>query len=153
MSRALRKRYGRAHAHEIIARRTTHDGKPVQFWSDGAITVGPETGNEYVAKKVDKDILWAIAGDVALYNARELPRLVKAGRKALTANPRGDIADLRVAMRKNAAVGALIPTANLTDAQRAAILASQKRTQWFDPQTGTLTYAPGFLPGERRQRR
>lgn len=147
MSRALRRRYGRArHTHEVVARRHTADGVLVQFWSDGAITVGHEMQNRVVAKAVPKDALWAVAGDVSLYDASEVSALVRAARKAP-----GDVTAVRLAMRAHAPKRST--AADLTDAQREAILASQKRTQWFDPQTGILQYAPGFLPSEQRRRR
>ena len=153
--KGLRKRHGRAaHAHEVMARRRTADGQLVQVWSDGAITVGHETSNRYAGKKIPRSLLWVIADDVSLYDAREVTALVKAARKALSQHPSGDTATLRVAMRQNVPrLGPPVRTANLTDAQREAILASQKRTQWFDPQTGVLTYAPGYLPSEVARRK
>ena len=75
---------------------------------------------------------------------------MKAARAALKKHPRGNAATIRAEMRKGAAIGS--PTVYMTDAQREAILASQKRSNWFDPQTGTLMYAPGMSPGERRRR-
>jgi hypothetical protein len=67
----------------VIARRTTYDGVPVQLWSDGTITAGPERANHYVAKHVDRRVLWLVAGDVALYDESELKKLVAGARKAL----------------------------------------------------------------------
>ena len=83
-----RRRYGHAHAHDIIARRETYDGVPVQFWSDGAITAGPERGNHYVAKGLDHRILWIVSGEVGLYDETEIAKLVKGARKALDAHVR-----------------------------------------------------------------
>lgn len=91
MRRGLRRRYGRAaHSHEVVATRKTHDGETVQFWSDGAITLGHPFNNKLVSRDVPRDLIWIIAGDVSSYTASELPGLVKAARKALThrTNPR-----------------------------------------------------------------
>lgn len=87
--RRLRRRYGRAtHSHEIVARRSTYDGVPVQFWSDGAVTSGPERSNRYVAKGLDRRVLLLVAGDVSLYDEAELRSLVKGARKALDGHVR-----------------------------------------------------------------
>lgn len=74
--------------HEVIARRHTFDGQLVQFWSDGAITVGHELSNRLVARNVSRKILWLIANDVSLYDAAEVKVLVKAARKALDLHER-----------------------------------------------------------------
>lgn len=68
---------------EIIATRTTADGVQVQFWTDGAVTMGtPRAAMPFVAKGLARRLAWLVAGDVALYDAGEVKALVKAARKA-----------------------------------------------------------------------
>jgi hypothetical protein len=73
----------------IIARRSTSDGKHVCLWSDGLLTwafgfrirgaARPRTeqdrGQAFMAA-------WLVLGDVELYDADEIPTLVKAARWA-----------------------------------------------------------------------
>ena len=74
--------------HEVIARRRSFDGTLVQFWSDGAITVGHECQNVLVAKALPRKALWLIAGEVCLYADSEIRGLIKAARKALDMHTR-----------------------------------------------------------------
>lgn len=67
---------------EVIAIRSTFDGDTVQFWSDGAITIGHPMNNRLVARNLPRMAVWAIAGDVSLYDAAEVKALIKAARKA-----------------------------------------------------------------------
>ena len=74
--------------YEVIARRHTYDGQLVQIWSDGALTVGPESGNRIVARRMSRMVAWLVAGDVSVFTASELPGLVKAARKAVDMHER-----------------------------------------------------------------
>lgn len=69
-------------AHVVIAKRHTHDRQLVEFWSDGAITVGHQYQNKIVARGLPRQLINLIAEDVSLYDADELKKLVAAARKA-----------------------------------------------------------------------
>ena len=61
----------------VMATRTTFDGATVQFWTDGAVTVGHPMSNRLVARALPRSVVWAVAGDAA-----EVRGLIKAARKA-----------------------------------------------------------------------
>lgn len=65
---------------EVIARRTTYDGKRVLFWDDGAVTSGM---NWYVkgGKLKTTSMLWALADEVSLYDWSELPTLLRVAKR------------------------------------------------------------------------
>lgn len=67
-------------AAEIMATRRTCDGKRVDFWTDGAVTIGHF--HNIVARRVHHDIAWIIAGEVCVYDLSELKGLIAAARKA-----------------------------------------------------------------------
>jgi hypothetical protein len=131
MTRALRRRYGRAGADpEVVSTRKTHDGVTVRLHQDGAIS----NRTHFIGRvKLPTSIMWRVWGDIESYTHEEIPALIKQAKKLGSWPP--------AAPRSR-------PTAEESD----RILAGQKRTQWFDPTTGVLTYAPGFLPAERRRR-
>lgn len=75
---------------EAMATRRTADGKLVQFWTDGAVTVGLlavcvrgcGVSRSESARDLDRVACWLLAGEVTLYDAAELPAAVKAARRA-----------------------------------------------------------------------
>ncbi len=70
-------------ANEIMAQRETTDGTKVQFWTDGAVTMGnPRQSMPFVARGLARRLAWIVAGDVDLYDASEVKGLIKAVRKA-----------------------------------------------------------------------
>lgn len=85
--RAARKSRMFAHA-TVMARRRTFDGVLVQFWTDGAITVGHEMQNRIVARGLPIQMMFLIAGEICVYNADEIRALVKAARKVLDKHDR-----------------------------------------------------------------
>lgn len=118
---------------EIISTRKTYDGITVNLHKDGSVS----DRRAYVSRsKLPTNVMWRFWGDISLYDWAEIPALIKQVNKLGTWPP----------PRRARAT-------NLTEAQRLAILASQKRTRWFDPQTGVLMYASGFLPGDRQHQR
>jgi hypothetical protein len=73
----------------VIAQRKTFDGADVEFWSDGAITLGNRrVAAPVVARGLPRDVQLMIAGDVCLYDAAEVRRLIKAARRAQDAHAR-----------------------------------------------------------------
>lgn len=72
-----------ANQNEIMATRTTIDGAQVQFWTDGAVTMGnPRQHMPFVARGLAARWAWLVADDVGLYLASEVKGLIKAVRKA-----------------------------------------------------------------------
>lgn len=70
-------------ATEIMARRTTADGVQVQFWTDGAVTIGnPRGRTPFVARSLARRWAWIVADDISWYDASEIKALIKAVRKA-----------------------------------------------------------------------
>jgi hypothetical protein len=68
---------------DVMAIRTTADGVAVQFWTDGAVTIGnPRAATPFVARGLLRELAWLVAGDVCLYDASEVKVLIKAARKA-----------------------------------------------------------------------
>ena len=73
----------------IIARRSTADGKHVCLWSDGLLTwafgyhiKGAARPRTQAAREQAFTAAWLVLGDVELYDADEIPTLVKAARWA-----------------------------------------------------------------------
>lgn len=75
---------------EIIARRKTADDKAVALWSDGSLTWGgvgtviKGSANPRTAAQIEEALAagWLVMGDVELYDADEVPRLIEVARKA-----------------------------------------------------------------------
>ena len=74
---------------EVIARRSTADGKHVLLWSDGSLTwaLGHAIkGSAFPRTREQSERAlragWLLLGDVELYDSNEIPTLVKAARWA-----------------------------------------------------------------------
>ena len=67
---------------ESIAQRRTMDGQIVEFYSDGAVTIGHPMCNRLVARDVPRAIAFIVADEVCSVDASEVKALVAAGRKA-----------------------------------------------------------------------
>ena len=126
---------------EIVSTRKTHDGVTVFLHEDGSVSDRARFASR---AKLPPAIMWRVWGDISVYDYHELPALILRAKKLGYWPPAAP-------GRPHTRIVSQARTANLTDAQHEAILASQKRTRWFDPQTGVLTYAPGFLPNERKR--
>lgn len=83
---------GTATTHEI-ARRTTLDGATIRFWSDGTLTGQWHDLPGIGRKRLPGPALWALASEVCITTAEELPARFRAYREATGATP----ADCRVA--------------------------------------------------------
>lgn len=78
---------------ELLATRTTADGKMVGLWSDGVVTVGylhthvRGAGVAMTAEKRAENVRagWLLLCEVAVYDTAELPAAVCAARKAASA--------------------------------------------------------------------
>jgi hypothetical protein len=85
---------------EIIARRRTSDGKSVLLWNDGTLTWGmydaikgsPRARTDPQIREA-LDAGWLVVGEIELYEADEVPRLIEAARKV--ARRGGSAGDLR----------------------------------------------------------
>lgn len=73
---------------EIIARRKTSDDKAVSLWSDGSLTWGAwnvikgsphAKTDEQIREALDAG--WLVMGEIELYDADEVPRLIEVARK------------------------------------------------------------------------
>lgn len=87
-------------ADEVIARRTTADGKTVVLWSDGSLTwgrmgtviKGSPHARTPAQKQEAREAGWRVLGEVELYDAAEVPRLIAAARKvARSGGTPGDV--------------------------------------------------------------
>lgn len=74
---------------EVIARRKSFDGVTVKLWSDGAVTLGinllaadSRTRSSYETQK-NVDAGWLAMGEVELYDAAEVRKLVQTARVAV----------------------------------------------------------------------
>ncbi len=68
---------------EIMAIRATANDVQVQFWTDGAVTMGnPRVAMPLVARGLARRLAWIVADDVGLYEAGEIKALIKAARAA-----------------------------------------------------------------------
>ena len=67
----------------IIASRKTADDKRIYLWSDGDLTwaFGHAVSGVRLPRDGDLTVGWAVLGDVALYDAAEVPQLIKAAQK------------------------------------------------------------------------
>jgi hypothetical protein len=111
---------------EIVSSRMTHDDVRVHLHKDGSVS----TRSHFFRVRLPVSVMWRAWEDVSLYDYNELSAFIKQVKK----------------------LGTWPPKRRPTNAESEAILAGQKRTMWFNPQTGILTYAPGFLPSERKRR-
>jgi hypothetical protein len=92
---------------EIIARRRTSDGKSVLLWNDGTLTWGmydaikgsPRVRTDAQIREA-LDAGWLVMGEIELYEADEVPRLIEAARKV--ARRGGAVGDLRREFAKDA---------------------------------------------------
>lgn len=92
---------------EIIARRQTSDGKSVLLWNDGTLTWGmydsikgsPRARTDSQIREA-LDAGWLVVGEIALYEADEVPRLIEVARKV--ARRGGSTSDLRSEFAKAA---------------------------------------------------
>jgi hypothetical protein len=73
---------------EIIGRGKTADGKSVQLWSDGTLTWGLGNaikGSPHARTPAQVEVArragWLVLGDVSIYDADEVSRLIAAARK------------------------------------------------------------------------
>lgn len=82
-------------APEIIARRSTFDGKIVAVYSDGDIADG--AGVTFTRHRpLDVATALLVADEAALFDARELPALITAAHRLVPRSPRGVLpGDLR----------------------------------------------------------
>lgn len=78
---------GGCEAH-LMAVRRTFDGKEVQLWSDGVVTWGMGYGIEGIGRarscsgrRLDVRAAWTVAAKVELYDAVEVPALVRLARR------------------------------------------------------------------------
>lgn len=90
----------------LVATRRTADGKSVQLWSDGQVTWGLGYGMRgvgraryYSVRQRNLQAGWIVIGDVELYDAAEVPALVRAARKGML-QPGATIASARDFMRR-----------------------------------------------------
>lgn len=67
---------------ESIAQRKTMDGQTVEFYSDGAVTLGHPMNNRLVARDVPRAIVWIVADEICTTYADEVKPLIAAARKA-----------------------------------------------------------------------
>lgn len=65
---------------EIVAERTTFDGRIVLLWSDGVIT--DRLGRHMPGCRVPRPRLFLVADEICLYARDELPRLCAAAKRA-----------------------------------------------------------------------
>jgi hypothetical protein len=80
---------------EVIASRKTFDGKTVELWSDGAVTVGNGMTVRFVkgagtartpeTRAANVRAGFAVIGNACVLTADELPKAVAAARRAETA--------------------------------------------------------------------
>jgi hypothetical protein len=84
----------------IVARRETADGHAVCLWTDGAWTWGAlgrvVLGSPLRGSRADLDAGWLAAGEIALWDAAEVPALIRTARRV--AKRGGSPGDLRAAM-------------------------------------------------------
>ena len=102
---------------EIMATRSTFDGKTVQLWTDGSVTFGQlctyvrgsgvATSPEGIRANVAA--CWLLAGEVAIYDADELPKAVKAARRAVRTMPELPLTYFREVMAGRKAVACNSP--------------------------------------------
>jgi hypothetical protein len=91
----------------VLARRKTADGKIVALWSDGSLSwalgnVIKGSPNARTAAQVKEALAagWLVLGEVELYDADEVSRLIAVARKA--AQRGGDPGDVRKAFAEDA---------------------------------------------------
>lgn len=93
---------------EVIARRKTYDDKAIALWSDGSLTWGgigrtidgSPNAKTPAAKEAALKAGWLVIGEVEVYDAEDVPRLIKAARKVAAKN--GLPGDLRREFWKDA---------------------------------------------------
>lgn len=79
---------------EIIARRKTYDDKAIALWSDGSLTwggigrtiEGSPNAKTPAAREAALKAGWLVLGEVEVYDAEDVPRLIKAARKVAAKN-------------------------------------------------------------------
>lgn len=94
---------------EVIGRRKTSDDKDVALWSDGTLTWGrlgtAIKGSPHAKTPAQVEAArrtgWLVLGEVELYDAAEVPRLIAAARKV--AERGGSPGDLRSAFARGQA--------------------------------------------------
>lgn len=78
---------------ELLATRQTFDGKTVQLWGDGVVTVGGMAkfvkgcgvAKTSEGRSLDIEAGWLLMGEVAVIASDELPNAVKSARAAVRA--------------------------------------------------------------------
>ena len=92
---------------EIIARRRTSDGKEVALWNDGSLTWGrwnviKGSPNAKTPVQIEQALRagWLFMGEVELYDADDVPRLIEVARKV--AKRGGQPGDVRREFAKDA---------------------------------------------------
>lgn len=85
---------------EVIATRKTYDGKNISLWSDGSLTWGrlgtvikgsPHARTTAQIQEA-RDAGWLVMGEVEVYDADEVPRLIEVARKVAKRGGRpGDV--------------------------------------------------------------
>ena len=65
---------------ELVAKRKTADNYTVLFWSDGAVTNGMQFYPKGI-RKIPTEAMWAVAGEVELFDWSEVPALMRAARR------------------------------------------------------------------------
>lgn len=113
---------------EIIGQRKTADAKSVVLWSDGSLTWGRMgtviKGSPHARTAAQiRDALaagWLVLGDIELYDAAELPRLIAAARKTATRGPYGGTpGEMRTEFARSASrEGRLTPSWTTLEADR-----------------------------------
>jgi len=102
---------------EVIGRRKTADDKDVALWSDGTLTWGrlgtAIKGSPHARTPVQVEAArragWLALGEVELYDATEVPKLIAAARKV--ADRGGTPGELRAEFARSASRGErLVPT-------------------------------------------
>ena len=92
---------------EIVARRKTSDDKEVALWSDGSLTWGrwnviKGSPHARTPAQIEEALRagWLVMGEIELYDAEEVPRLIEVARKV--ARRGGDPGDVRAEFAKGA---------------------------------------------------
>jgi hypothetical protein len=91
---------------EVLATRKSYDDQIVQFWSDGYVTKthfglglkGIGAARNPTQQELDVRANWLLAEELCLYTTEELPKAVKAARKAVRQSKLPPISYFRKAM-------------------------------------------------------
>ncbi len=89
-------------APHIVARRETADGHAICLWNDGAFTWGAlgRIVNGCALRPTAADVAarWLAAGEACLWDASDVPRLIRTARRLARNDPGALPGDLRTAM-------------------------------------------------------